>query len=240
MGLSSVDSVSDLEDVRMPWAALQPSGAHGVVTADDSVRRHLLFFRFILLNGTIAAFLTAAVLQGWLDRMMATDVFHIIKLIGLVFVLGFYQCATRIVQLTHELNALNGGPPAAGTRAAEYLRSVRMLSPQSRGMFASTLKLKLGTRLGHVRYIANCLVMLGLVGTVVGFIVALTGVDPHAVTESSAVGPMVSTLLLGMGMAMYKTLAGIVLNLWLTVNYRLLEHGTVHYYTQLVERGERQ
>src|SRR4249920_718382 len=104
MGLSSVDSVSDLEDVRVPWAALQPSGVHGVANADDSVRRHLPFFRFILLNGTIAAFLTAAVLQGWLDRMMATDVFHIIKLICLVFVLGFYQCATRIVQLTHELN----------------------------------------------------------------------------------------------------------------------------------------
>jgi hypothetical protein len=42
-----------------------------------------------------------------------------------------------------------------------------------------------------------------------------------------------------MAIALYTTLAGSLLNIWLTLNYRLLEHGTVHFYTQLVELGAR-
>ena len=43
----------------------------------------------------------------------------------------------------------------------------------------------------------------------------------------------------GIGMAFFKTLTGSVLNLWLLINYRLLEEGTVHLVTHLTELGER-
>jgi len=73
---------------------------------------------------------------------------------------------------------------------------------------------------------------------VIGFIIALSGVDATAATEPSAIAPMISTLLLGMAIALYKTLVGSVLNIWLMFNYRLLESGSVHLVTRLVERGE--
>ncbi|MEZ5863467.1 MAG: hypothetical protein R3D25_05115 [Geminicoccaceae bacterium] len=41
-------------------------------------------------------------------------------------------------------------------------------------------------------------------------------------------------------MALYTTLAGSVLSVWLMINYRLLESGVVHLLTQVVERGEAQ
>ena len=46
--------------------------------------------------------------------------------------------------------------------------------------------------------IANNLVLLGLIGTIVGFIIALSGVDPDAVGDAAAIAPMVSTLMHGM------------------------------------------
>ena len=49
---------------------------------------------------------------------------------------------------------------------------------------------------------------------------------------------MVSKLIEGMAVALYTTLTGAVLNIWLMVNYRLLEGGVVHLLTQIVERGE--
>jgi hypothetical protein len=50
---------------------------------------------------------------------------------------------------------------------------------------------------------------------------------------------MVALVLRGIGMAFFKTLTGSVLNLWLMINYRLLEEGTVHLVTHLTELGER-
>jgi hypothetical protein len=50
---------------------------------------------------------------------------------------------------------------------------------------------------------------------------------------------MVSTLINGMSVALYTTLVGAILNIWLMVNYRLLESGTVTLVTNVVELGER-
>lgn len=43
-----------------------------------------------------------------------------------------------------------------------------------------------------VRWIAGTLVLLGMVGTVVGFIIALSGIDPPAAGDVRAVTPMVA------------------------------------------------
>jgi len=75
-----------------------------------------------------------------------------------------------------------------------------------------------------IRQIANSLVMLGLIGTVIGFCIALSGVDPAAAGDITAITGMVSTLISGIGVALYTTLAGSVFSLWLTVNYNIL-HG---------------
>ena len=86
---------------------------------------------------------------------------------------------------------------------------------------------------------ANSLVLLGLIGTVIGFIIALSGVRPEVVSDVGAIGPMVSTLISGMSVALYTTLVGSLLNVWLMVNVRLLEGGTVKLLTATIELGER-
>jgi MotA/TolQ/ExbB proton channel family len=98
--------------------------------------------------------------------------------------------------------------------------------------------LKLSSRIAGVRQFANNLVLLGLIGTVVGFIMALSGVDPDTVGDAAAIAPMVSNLIEGMGVALYTTLVGSVLNIWLMLNCRLLETASVSLVTQLVELAE--
>ena len=72
----------------------------------------------------------------------------------------------------------------------------------------------------------------------VGANVVTVDLDPDLAADIGAVGPMVSKLIEGMAVALYTTLTGAVLNIWLMVNYRLLEGGVVHLLTQIVERGE--
>ena len=60
------------------------------------------------------------------------------------------------------------------------------------------VRLKVSNRIAFINYKANSLVFLGLVGTVIGFIVALSGVDPVTISITKAVGPLVANLIQGM------------------------------------------
>ena len=81
--------------------------------------------------------------------------------------------------------------------------------------------------------------LLGLIGTVLGFIIALSGVDPEKTSDVNAIAPMVSTLIQGMSTALYTTLIGSILNVWLMANYQLLTGGTVHLISSLQDQVER-
>ncbi|NQU62330.1 MAG: MotA/TolQ/ExbB proton channel family protein [Rhodospirillales bacterium] len=100
------------------------------------------------------------------------------------------------------------------------------------------LRLKLTDGIVSIRHIANSLVLLGLIGTVIGFIIALSGVDPKAVSDVENVATMVSTLINGMSVAMNTTLVGAVLYVWLTVNYGILTTGTVDLIACIIDIGE--
>ena len=90
-------------------------------------------------------------------------------------------------------------------------------------------------RIVGVRHIANALVLLGLIGTVIGFIISLSGVDPAAASDANKVGAMVATLIGGMSVALNTTLVGAILYVWLIVNHRILVSGTVGLLTSAMQ-----
>lgn len=201
---------------------------------------YLLLLRFALLNILGAALLGAAWLNGLLTPVFSADSTGLVILIAVTFLAGLALCGRRILQTSIELNAVRNEQPRQGSRVRAHLDRALATDAQGRANLAAALKLKLATRIAPVRHIANSLVLLGLIGTVLGFIIALSGVDPDLAADIGAVGPMVSTLIEGMAVALYTTLAGSVLSVWLMINYRLLESGVVHLLTQVVERGEAQ
>jgi hypothetical protein len=195
--------------------------------------------RFALINATGAALLAAAWMEGWISPIIATDSTHLCALIVAVFLLGLGFAGEKALMLSRELNELDRGPTGARSKVAAYMTAIAGRDAQVRATLASSLKLKLAYRIAGVRHVASSLVLLGLIGTVVGFVIALSGVDPDSVADVAAIGPMVSKLLEGMGVALYTTLVGSVLNIWLMLNHRLLEGGAIHLLTHLVEEGER-
>lgn len=201
--------------------------------------RYLLVLRFALINLVAISLAAAVFLQGWLDGLLAKYTVVLSGVIAGVFLYGLAICAVKIWQTSVALNDVETGNPAPDSRAGRYLASIRSGDGESRSIRIGMLRLKLSHGIGIVRQIANSLVFLGLIGTVIGFIIALSGVDPAAATEVNSVGPMVSTLITGMSVALYTTLLGAVLNVWLTLNHRLLATGTVNLITALVEFGER-
>jgi hypothetical protein len=210
------------------------------LTQDDPIAyRYLLLLRFLLANAIALALVGAAAGQGWVGMIFNADTGGYSLAIVAVFAVGLVWSAKRVLQISRGLNEIK--ELQAGPRAAmpEYLRLSEERDAQSRALLASTLRLKLAARISPIRHVANSLVLLGLIGTVIGFIVALSGVRPDLASDVKSVGPMVSTLITGMSIALHTTLVGSLLNVWLMVNVRLLEGGTVKLLTATVEAGER-
>ena len=197
-----------------------------------------LLARFGLVNLAAFALLGAAYARGWIHTVVAADPANLCAAIVGVFVVGFFVCGWRICRLSRELSALHAPDPNPASRVARYLILTHGRNPGSRAILASSLKLKLSGRVAFIRYVANTLVFLGLTGTVVGCIIALSGVTPDASVDASRIAPMIATLSHGLSAALLTTLVGAVLNIWLMANYYLLATGTTTLLSGLVERGE--
>jgi MotA/TolQ/ExbB proton channel family len=206
---------------------------------DPMAHRYLLLLRFLLANTVAVALVGAAAGQGWVGMIFAADTGGYSLAIVAVFLVGLLWSAQRALQISRELNDVKQVQlhPRAGL--PDYLRLSEGRDGQSRALLASTLRLRLASRIAPIRHIANSLVLLGLIGTVIGFVIALSGVRPELASDINAIGPMVSTLISGMSIALHTTLVGSLLHLWLMINVRLLEGGSVKLLTATVEAGER-
>ncbi len=200
--------------------------------------RYLLIVRFALVNIVAVAMLTGIYLQGWLDGVLTAHLVELSYVILLVFLYGLVLCGARVWQNGVELNGIKAGTPNPDSRTGKYLDQIGGTGAGSRNIQVMALRLKLTDGIVAIRHIANSLVLLGLIGTVIGFIIALSGIDPAAATQVENVAAMVSTLINGMSVALNTTLVGSVLYVWLTVNYGILTTGTVDLITAVIELGE--
>ncbi|MDC0158810.1 MotA/TolQ/ExbB proton channel family protein [Rhodospirillaceae bacterium] len=201
--------------------------------------RYLLLTRFIVINTFLGALVLAAFGQGWLDTMISARLAELTLIIVAVFLYGLAACGWKIWRLTVELNGLAMESLPDDNPLTRYLDHVESSDSQSRALQAGTLRLELTDRIVSVRHIANTLIFLGLIGTVIGFIIALSAVDPNIAAEAENVASVIAMLIDGMSVALNTTLVGATLYLWLTVNYRVLTSGTVNLITEVVYTGER-
>jgi MotA/TolQ/ExbB proton channel family len=75
-----------------------------------------------------------------------------------------------------------------------------------------------------MQWIATHVVRIGLLGTVVGLIIAFSAARSGASADPNQIRPMIAAVVDGMYVSLYATLLGIGTNLWLKVNMRLLGH----------------
>ena len=190
---------------------------------------YLLFLRWLALNITGAAILLTFHLHGMVAPVFLADTSYICFVIALLFVYGMALCGWRVWKTSRELNHVRNGDGG----------KIRDFAALSRGVDRESVKeafeIKLMARIGFVRYISSSLVMLGLLGTVIGFIMVLTQIPANAVGDASQVGKLVSTLTSGMGVALYTTLVGAITNLWLNANYTILRTGVINLIAAILE-----
>jgi len=221
-----------------PSLALDWLRALGFARVEEARRTHsLLVLRFVLFNLIAVALAGAAWMQGWITPLFTGVAGWMVGAIVAVFAAGWLWCARLVLDTGAELDQVKSGRLVAGSRTSRHLTALTGAGKGRRRALEKSLALKLQARIAGPRHLAGSLVFLGLIGTVAGFMIALSGVDPSRAGDATSVAPMVATLIDGMGLALSTTLVGAVLNLWLVTCWRLLEHGTAKLLAELLERG---
>jgi hypothetical protein len=77
-------------------------------------------------------------------------------------------------------------------------------------------------RWNDVEWLATHVVRIGLLGTVIGLIVAFSAARLGGSADPNEIRAMISSVIDGMYVSLYATLLGIATNLWLKINLRLL------------------
>jgi hypothetical protein len=90
------------------------------------------------------------------------------------------------------------------------------------GMGALGVLCVLLQRWADVQWLATHVVRIGLLGTVIGLIIAFSAARSGDTSDPSAIRPLIASVIDGMYVSLYATLLGIATNLWLKINLRLL------------------
>ncbi len=200
--------------------------------------RYAALLRYALFNLLALALAGAAALQGWIGEIYAADPTRLTVVIAAAFLLGLALCTRLLWGVERAFACCLRGERPPHALANAYLSAAVAAPPAARAIRAETFRARLAGRIGIVRYLANSLVVLGLIGTVIGFIIALSGVDPDIATNPSAISPMVANLIEGMSVALYTTLVGAVLSVWLGLCYHMLASSVRELSAAVIDMGE--
>lgn len=163
-------------------------------------RMNKLLAKFLVLNFAGLGLLATAFLHGIAQRVIAVDTSYVSLIILALFALALISATTKAWELSGLL---------AGSRKLNFR------NPRS-------AEIALLSNISHIKVIGAALVILGLIGTVIGFILSTASIDPNTVSDVNQVGTLVGGLLHGMGVAFYTTLVGAIFSLWLSLNYQIL------------------
>lgn len=159
---------------------------------------NLLAYRLLIVNVCGAAALFFAWQRGFVGMMYEADSSYICYAISALFAVGMVSVFQRASKVTRALNAIKAG-------SREPVNAIKFMAKGD-----------------HIADIAQWLAVLGLTGTIVGFIQALNGINVNGNPEA-----IIAQLIAGMAVAFYTTLAGGVTGMWLELNNRILKTASV-------------
>ncbi|MEJ2592865.1 MAG: MotA/TolQ/ExbB proton channel family protein [Candidatus Thiodiazotropha sp.] len=220
---------------------------------------YLPFLRWLLLAGLILFGLYVAWDLDLLSRMIAGDRTRISLLILGLFGLASCHCAWRSFTLSREHNALsaiiqcagsgplqvedqrlrNGGQPLPLSLAGEYLAGVLgSAAARDNQLLAEVLAEQARGQHEAGWFATGLLVKLGLLGTVVGFVMMLGSVAQLDSFDVGDVQQLLQHMTGGMGVALNTTLLGLTGSMLLGMQYLLLDRAADRLVARAVQFAE--
>ena len=194
---------------------------------------------------------------GLIHLMVASDRTYISSLIAVLYLITCGHCFWRTRAIAREGEVVRGcravlsapdGARALGADArglpgglvADHIRSlVTKASAQATGRIDQTLLLRsLADRLrgsnGFGAFVSDTLMKLGLLGTIIGFIIMLAPIATLDAADKAAMKTSMGLMSDGMAVAMYTTLAGLIGSILVRIQYYMLDAATQRVFSDAV------
>jgi biopolymer transport protein ExbB/TolQ len=172
--------------------------------------------QIVIINMIAFALLYMFWLNSWVHLAIAADPTGIVFVIAAVLLWGLYLSLTKAIQLDKEINNLEQTKTQLGNHTHD------------------SLTMRFTNRLQFIQLLSSSTIMLGLIGTILGFIIGLYGITPESLYSIDLMTRSIAQILSGMSVAFYTTLVGCMANLWLEFNTTILNQGLVKLYYRLV------
>lgn len=209
------------------------------------ISRHHVLLYWLLLAGLILFGLIVLFDMGILQRILGADVTRITAVIFVFFGLGCCHCGYRSWFISHQFNhllSIQGAlvidrastlPSMQPSLALNYLNAIQQEKPvlepsQQAELLAESIRgaHKVGW------FVVGILVKLGLLGTVIGFVMMLGTVSDIDNIDVSSVKQLMQQMTQGMGIAMYTTMFGLIGSMLLGAQYLFLDRWADRFISQ--------
>jgi hypothetical protein len=231
-------------------------GAETAFSGRDTPERSVLLLWMIFTGLSIfAVFLLWR--YGLIHLMVASDRTYISSVIAVLYLITCGHCFWRTRAIAREgevakdcrtvLSAPDGARALAadarglpGGLVTDHIRSlVTKAKAQATGRIDQTLLLRtLADRLrgsnGFGAFVSDTLMKLGLLGTIVGFIIMLAPIATLDAADKAAMKTSMGLMSDGMAVAMYTTLAGLIGSILVRIQYYMLDAATQRVFSDAV------
>lgn len=225
-----------------------------------------VFQQWLIITGVLVFAVWVAQQYNVVTTLVSGDVTRVSLLICLIFAVTWAYCGIRSAWISRETARFEhitdgvdngehlalagdghltvGGRAQPDSAAGAYLASLLHFYSHRGAEPPDTLVDVLGERLSGAHemgwFICGALVKLGLLGTVIGFIVMLATVDSAQSFDVAAIQQLLVGMSQGMRVALYTTLVGLTTSMILSLHYLLLDRAADRLQARIVIFAQRQ
>ena len=204
-------------------------------TSTTRITAHKIFLKSLVLFGVISFVFAVLGTEGLLGLVIESFRSRLCVVIILIYIIASVHWLLISWDLSCQRVALElEGDAYEESRVAHFLRTLADAGTRQYEAFADRLQNR--HVVGH--FIADALLKLGLLGTIIGFILMLLPVAQIEDFDTNLVQQLMVQMSAGMAVALYTTLAGLVTSTLLKLQYLLADNALSELLTDLSEKLE--
>ena len=221
----------------------------------DFPNDHLPLLRWLMFTGVTAFGCVVAWHYGLFQLMLASDKTYISAIIGVLYIAATAHCFVRTVAISREMDSAHRVAALVGAGAPELkVVGADVMTADGKRLPAGkitghirNLILKAGLQGNHRldqtlllrgladalrgpnqlgSFASDALMKLGLLGTIIGFILMLAPIAGLDAADRASVKSSMGLMSDGMAVAMYTTLSGLIGSILLQTQYYMLDEAT--------------
>ena len=165
---------------------------------------------------------------GFISSIFQEDISYLTSLITFILIFYLFQCGYYLYKLRDAVFFIETKTHYDDSNPfiiilSEYQIANNILKDKSRASLHEEFKLKLYEFVDNGFFISDLLLKLGIIGTVIGFIIMLSSLSAIDEMNISKMNNLLLSMSAGMKVALYTTLTGLIGSILLSIQYNFFE-----------------